>query len=151
MCLALRASGLWLRCATLQNLIPSFPWIAPPRPPLRRNPRKGRDQILPPGNHGCTRQRRRSRPSRTTLPSSLPNSRRRQLERRRIPQGTKKAREFPDFLNMGTKICTVCLCCKLFCPTCKKTDHTSRRTLYCNWLLLLLLTKFPFSAIKMWP
>ena len=30
MCLALRASGLWLRCATLQNLIPSFPWIAPP-------------------------------------------------------------------------------------------------------------------------
>ena len=33
MCLALRASGLWLRYATLQNLIPSFPWIAPPRPP----------------------------------------------------------------------------------------------------------------------
>ena len=29
MCLALRASGLWLRYATLQNLIPSFPWIAP--------------------------------------------------------------------------------------------------------------------------
>ena len=27
-CLALRASGLWLRYATLQNLIPSFPWIA---------------------------------------------------------------------------------------------------------------------------
>ena len=33
MCLALRASGLWLRYATLQNLIPSFPWIAPPHPP----------------------------------------------------------------------------------------------------------------------
>ena len=32
MCLALRASGLWLRYATLQNLILSFPWIAPPRP-----------------------------------------------------------------------------------------------------------------------
>ena len=32
MCLALRASGLWLRYAALQNLIPSFPWIAPPRP-----------------------------------------------------------------------------------------------------------------------
>ena len=32
MCLALRASGLWLRYATLQNLIPSFPWIAPPTP-----------------------------------------------------------------------------------------------------------------------
>ena len=30
MCLALRASGLWLRYAALQNLIPSFPWIAPP-------------------------------------------------------------------------------------------------------------------------
>ena len=30
MCLALRASGLWLRYATLQNLIPSFPWIVPP-------------------------------------------------------------------------------------------------------------------------
>ena len=29
MCLALRASGLWLRYAVLQNLIPSFPWIAP--------------------------------------------------------------------------------------------------------------------------
>ena len=29
MCFALRASGLWLRYAMLQNLIPSFPWIAP--------------------------------------------------------------------------------------------------------------------------
>ena len=29
MCLALWAEGLWLRHATLQNLIPSFPWIAP--------------------------------------------------------------------------------------------------------------------------
>ena len=29
MCLALRASGLWLRYTALQNLIPSFPWIAP--------------------------------------------------------------------------------------------------------------------------
>ena len=29
LCLALRASGLWLRYAALQNLIPSFPWIAP--------------------------------------------------------------------------------------------------------------------------
>ena len=29
LCLALWASGLWLRFATLQNLIPSFPWIAP--------------------------------------------------------------------------------------------------------------------------
>ena len=28
MCLALQASGLWLRYATLQNLIPSFLWIA---------------------------------------------------------------------------------------------------------------------------
>ena len=50
MCLALRASGLWLRYATLQNLIPSFPWIAPPCPPPWHNPRKGRDQILPSGN-----------------------------------------------------------------------------------------------------
>ena len=50
MCLAFRASGLWLRYATLQNLIPFFPWIAPPRPPPWRNPRKGRDQILPSGN-----------------------------------------------------------------------------------------------------
>ena len=39
MCLALPASGLWLRYATLQNP----PW---------RNPRKGRDQILPSGNLG---------------------------------------------------------------------------------------------------
>ena len=29
MCLAFRASGLWLCNASLQNLIPSFPWIAP--------------------------------------------------------------------------------------------------------------------------
>ena len=29
MCMALRASGLWLRYATLQNWIPSFPWIVP--------------------------------------------------------------------------------------------------------------------------
>ena len=34
----------------LQNWIPSFPWIAPPRPPPWHNPRKGRDQILPSGN-----------------------------------------------------------------------------------------------------
>ena len=51
-CLALQASGLWLRYATLQNLIPSFPWIAPPRPPPWRNPRKGSNQILPSGNLG---------------------------------------------------------------------------------------------------
>ena len=50
--LALLASELWLRYATLQNLIPSCPWIAPPRPPPWRNPRKGRDQILPSGNLG---------------------------------------------------------------------------------------------------
>ena len=30
MCLALRASGLWLRYTRLQSLIPSFPRIAPP-------------------------------------------------------------------------------------------------------------------------
>ena len=50
MCLALRASGLWLRYATLQNWIPSFPWIAPGKRAWGRNPRKGRDQILPSGN-----------------------------------------------------------------------------------------------------
>ena len=58
MCLALWASRLWLRYAALQNLIPSFPWIAPPRPPPWHNPRKGRDQILPSGNldaRGCAR------------------------------------------------------------------------------------------------
>ena len=36
--------GLWLRYATLQNLLPSFPWIAPG---WRAG---GRDQILPSGN-----------------------------------------------------------------------------------------------------
>ena len=41
MYLAPWALGLWLCYATLQNLIPSFPW---------RNPRQGRDQILPSGN-----------------------------------------------------------------------------------------------------
>ena len=52
MCLALQAFGLRLRYATLQNLIPSLPRIAPPRPPPWRNPRKGRNQILPSGNLG---------------------------------------------------------------------------------------------------
>ena len=61
MCLALRASGLWLRYAALQNLIPSFPWIAPPHPPPRHNPRKGRDQILPSGNLGQEQQVRQHR------------------------------------------------------------------------------------------
>ena len=61
MYLSLRASGLWLRYATLQNLIPSFPWIAPPRPPPWRNPRKGRDPILPSGNHDQERHGRRRR------------------------------------------------------------------------------------------
>ena len=46
MCLALRASGLWLCYAALQNLIPSLPWIAPPLSPPWRNPRKGKDKIL---------------------------------------------------------------------------------------------------------
>ena len=49
MCLALRATGLWLGYAMLQNLIPSFPWIAPQRPPPWRNPWKGSDQLLPSG------------------------------------------------------------------------------------------------------
>ena len=38
------------KVARWQNVIPSFPLIAPPRPPLWRNARKGRDQILPSGN-----------------------------------------------------------------------------------------------------
>ena len=52
-CLALWDSRLWVCYATLQNLIPSFPWIVPPpRSPPWRNPRKGRDQILSSGNLG---------------------------------------------------------------------------------------------------
>ena len=41
MCLALWASRLWLRYTALQNVIPSFPWIAPAW---------GRKQILQSGN-----------------------------------------------------------------------------------------------------
>ena len=52
MCLSLLPSVLWLCYSALQNLIPSFPWIAPPCPPPWHNPRKGRDQILPSGNLG---------------------------------------------------------------------------------------------------
>ena len=49
MCLALRASGLWLRYAMLQNLIPSFPWIAPGWRASGRNERKGSNfAIWPP-------------------------------------------------------------------------------------------------------
>ena len=40
MCLALRASGLWLCYAVLQNLIPSFPGIAPGWRAWGRNPRR---------------------------------------------------------------------------------------------------------------
>ena len=54
MCLALRSSGLWLRYATLQNLIPSFPW---------HNPRRVRDQILLSGNLGAELQRGERRPA----------------------------------------------------------------------------------------
>ena len=49
MCLALWASGLWLRYATLQNLIPSFPWIAPHA--LHSGAIQGKEGIkLPSGN-----------------------------------------------------------------------------------------------------
>ena len=46
-----RAGERPIRClrhkvARWQNLIPSFPWIAPGRRAWERNPRKGRDQIL---------------------------------------------------------------------------------------------------------
>ena len=37
---------LKIRVARWQNLIPSFPWIAPGWRAWGRNPRKGRDQIL---------------------------------------------------------------------------------------------------------
>ena len=43
MCLALRASGLWLRYPALQNLIPSFPWIVPPT--LHPSPIQGMEGI----------------------------------------------------------------------------------------------------------
>ena len=51
MCLALRASGLWLRHATLQNPIPSFHGLRRAGG-WGRNLREGRDQILPSGNLG---------------------------------------------------------------------------------------------------
>ena len=41
---------LEVQVARWQNLIPSFPWIAPGWRAWGRNPRKGRDQILPSGN-----------------------------------------------------------------------------------------------------
>ena len=64
-CLAHRASGLWLRYATLQNL------IAPPNPPPWRNPRKRRDKILPSdnleaGQHGETSKSKSAQPRCTT-------------------------------------------------------------------------------------
>ena len=102
MCLALQDSGLWLRYATLQNLIPSFPWIAPPHPPPWHNPRKGRDQILPSGNlDNSSSNSSNSRPRwcrttpgplrglRTPRPGSRPSSRGRT---RRSPRCTRPAR-----------------------------------------------------------
>ena len=50
MCLALQASELWLRYATLQNLIPSFSWIVPGWRAW------GHNQILPSGNDGMLHQ-----------------------------------------------------------------------------------------------
>ena len=52
MCLALRASGLWLRYAAKCD-----PFLSLDCPPPWRNPRKGRDQILPSGNLGSWRGR----------------------------------------------------------------------------------------------
>ena len=46
-------SGFWtmaLLCYAAK-LIPSFPWIVPGWRAWGRNPRKGRDQVLPSGNH----------------------------------------------------------------------------------------------------
>ena len=42
MCLVHLVSRLWLRYPALQNLIPSYPWIAPVCPPPWRNPCKER-------------------------------------------------------------------------------------------------------------
>ena len=52
MCLALRASGLWLRYAMLQNRISSFPFLGLRQGGGCGSARKGRDQILPSGNLG---------------------------------------------------------------------------------------------------
>ena len=38
--------AIFYKVARWQNLIPSFPWIAPGWRARGRNPRKGRDQIL---------------------------------------------------------------------------------------------------------
>ena len=46
MYLALRASGLWLRYARLQNLIPSFPWIAPRHNLAQSKERKGSNSTI---------------------------------------------------------------------------------------------------------
>ena len=85
-CFALWASGPWLRYATLQNLIPSFPWIASPRPPPWRNPRKGRDQILPSGNVGYAKDDANDTTS--TSRSLVVNGARRAITCARAPSGT---------------------------------------------------------------
>ena len=47
MCLARRASGLWLRYATLQNLIPFFPGLRPPPSTLAQSKeRKGSNFVI---------------------------------------------------------------------------------------------------------
>ena len=63
MCLALRAPGLWLRYAALQNFIPSFPWIAPPPSTLAQSKeRKGSNFAIwqpCPSSRAKSRQRQR--------------------------------------------------------------------------------------------
>ena len=78
MCLALRASGLWLRYAALQNLIPSFPWIAPHA--LHPGAIRGKEGIkfchLATSNEGGHRRANNllTRPRRNQTPSAPPAS-----------------------------------------------------------------------------
>ena len=122
------------KVARWQNVIPSFPWIAPGWRAWGRNPKKGRDQILPSGNHG----RHMDRMSRHHHPLMMRNLRVQSVSvnEHLIRRSTKLAsiwcklcsdfriKSKDTFLNQGSLITSNC------CITCQ-TSSTFARLLSC--------------------
>ena len=106
-----RASGLWLRYAALQNLIPFSPWIAPaPCTPPWRNPRKGGDQILPSGNTAPHLEYPAQSAEVGVPPSDLPGG----LVREHVVGGGQAGRRESCRTQIGRRGGVECSCNKTF-------------------------------------